>query len=138
MIRVQKEDFDIGELLSAVKSPRVGGVSCFLGCVRDSSQGRRVERMSIEVYEEMAAAELEKIREEALERFQVEEAVVVHRYGDLEVGDNIVFIAVGAAHREEAFQACRYILEELKRRVPIWKKEVSPDGEHWVEGVRPG
>ena len=136
MIRVQREDVNINAVLKAVKSARSGCVVTFLGTVRDTSEGRSVQRMSIEVYEEMAVKQLSIIRDEALERFGVNEVAVVHRYGDLEVGDNIVYIAVSAGHREEAFKACRYVIDELKERVPLWKKEYTADGEVWVEGDR--
>jgi len=107
-----------------------------VGTVRDTSKGRRISRMSIQVYEEMARSQLEAIRAEALEKYGVDQVAVVHRYGDLDVGDNIVYIGVAAGHRDEGFAACRYIIEELKRRVPIWKKEITPEGEVWVEGDR--
>jgi molybdopterin synthase catalytic subunit len=136
MISVQREDVDIDAVLEAVKSAKSGCVVSFLGTVRDVSEGRSVQRMSIEVYEEMAVKQLSMIRGEALERFGVHEVAVVHRYGDLEVGDNIVFIGVSAGHREEAFRACRYVIDELKERVPLWKKEYTGDGEVWVEGDR--
>ena len=92
--------------------------------------------MSIEVYEDMARTQLEAIVGEAEDRFDVDRVEVVHRYGDLAVGDNIVFIGVSAGHRDEGFEACRYIIDELKKRVPIWKKEYTPDGVVWVEGDR--
>ena len=136
MISVQREDVDIDAVLEAVKSAKSGCVVSFLGTVRDVSEGRSVQRMSIEVYEDMAVKQLSIIRHEALERFGAHEVAVVHRYGDLEVGDNIVYIAVSAGHREEAFKACRYVIDELKERVPLWKKEYTADGEVWVEGDR--
>jgi len=136
LIRVQREDVDMDAVLEAVKSMKSGCVVSCLGTVRDTSEGRSVQRMSIEVYEEMAVKQLSMIRDEALERFGVHKVAVVHRYGDLEVGDNIVYIGVSAGHREEAFQACRYIIDELKERVPLWKKEYTADGEVWVEGDR--
>jgi molybdopterin synthase catalytic subunit len=136
MISVQRADVDIDAVLETVKSAKSGCVVSFLGTVRDVSEGRSVQRMSIEVYEEMAVKQLSMIRGEALERFGVHEVAVVHRYGDLEVGDNIVFIGVSAGHREEAFRACRYVIDELKERVPLWKKEYTGDGEVWVEGDR--
>ena len=120
MIKIQREDIDIEEILESVKSPASGGVA----------------KMSIEVYEEMALKQLGTIESEAREKFGVHEIAVVHRYGDLEVGDNIVFIAVAAGHREEAFKACKYVIDELKQRVPIWKKETTPEGKFWVEGER--
>jgi molybdopterin synthase catalytic subunit len=136
MISVQREDVDIDAVLEAVKSAKSGCIVSFLGTVRDVSEGRSVQRMSIEVYEEMAVKQLSMIRGEAMERFGVHEVAVVHRYGDLEVGDNIVFIGVSAGHREEAFRACRYVIDELKERVPLWKKEYTGDGEVWLEGDR--
>ncbi len=136
MIKIQREDIDIEEILESVKSPASGGVVTFLGTVRDNAEGHSVAKMSIEVYEEMALKQLGAIESEAREKFGVLEIAVVHRYGDLEVGDNIVFIAVAAGHREEAFKACKYVIDELKQRVPIWKKETTPEGEFWVEGER--
>lgn len=136
MIRVQVENFDVGVLLEVVKSPSSGCVVSFVGTVRDTSRGREISRMSIEVYEDMARSQLEAIRAETLEKYGVDQVAVIHRYGDLDVGDNIVYIGVAAGHREEGFAACRYVIEELKKRVPIWKKEFTPDGEVWVEGDR--
>jgi molybdopterin synthase catalytic subunit len=136
MIRLQREDIDVDAVLESVKTAGSGCVVGFLGTVRDTSEGRSVERMSVEVYEEMAVKQLSTIRDEALERFGVHRVAVVHRYGDLEVGDGIVYIAVSAGHRDEAFRACRYVIDELKERVPLWKKEYTADGEVWVEGDR--
>jgi len=136
MISVQRENIDVDAVLESVKNPGSGCVVGFLGTVRDTSEGRSVERMSIEVYEDMAVKQLSTIRDEALERFGVNDVAVVHRYGDLEVGDSIVYIAVSAGHRDEAFTACRYVIDELKERVPLWKKEYTADGEVWVEGDR--
>ena len=136
MISVQRGDIDVDAVLESVKSPGSGCVVGFLGTVRDTSEGRSVERMSVEVYEEMAVKQLSIIRDEALERFGVHGVAVVHRHGELEVGDSIVYIAVSAGHRDEAFTACRYVIDELKERVPLWKKEYTADGEVWVEGDR--
>jgi len=136
VIKIQREDIDIEEILESVKSPASGGIVTFLGTVRDNAEGHSVAKMSIEVYEEMALKQLGVIESEAQEKFGVHEVALVHRYGDLEVGDNIVFIAVAAGHREEAFKACKYVIDELKQRVPIWKKETTPEGEFWVEGEK--
>jgi molybdopterin synthase catalytic subunit len=136
LIRIQREDFDVAALLEALKGPSSGCVVTFVGTVRDTSAGRPVSRMSVEVYEGMARAQLEAIAGEAADRFGVDRFEVVHRYGDLAVGDNIVFIGVSAGHRDQGFDACRYIIDELKRRVPIWKKEYTPGGVVWVEGDR--
>ena len=136
MIRIQREDFDVGGLHRSLKTRGSGCVVTFVGTVRDASAGRPVSRMSVEVYEGMARAQLEAIVGEAAEKYGVHRIEVVHRYGDLEVSDNIVFIGVSAGHRDEGFEACRYIIDELKKRVPIWKKEFTPDGVVWVEGDR--
>ncbi|MGD2200954.1 MAG: molybdenum cofactor biosynthesis protein MoaE [Candidatus Bathyarchaeota archaeon] len=134
MIEITREDFSVDNVIKGIKARGMGAVVTFLGVVRDHSRGRDVKRIEIQVYEEMARSQLEEIREEALERFNVEEVAIVHRYGSLRVSENIMMIAVGAGHREEAFEACRYILEAVKERVPIWKKEFTPEGEFWIEG----
>ena len=136
MIKIQSEDIDITHYLDVARTPDSGGIVTFLGTVRDNAKGRKVAKMSIEVYEAMAVTQLKAIRAEAIEKFGVNEIVVVHRYGDLDVLDNIVFIAVSSGHRKEAFMACMYVIDELKQRVPIWKKEITPEGDFWVEGEK--
>jgi molybdopterin synthase catalytic subunit len=133
MIRVTKEDFSVDEELRRLNSPSVGGIVTFVGVVRAESEGQRVDSMEIEVYPEMAEKQLQIIRAEAIKKFSVEEILIVHRYGNLSVGSNIVLLAVAAGHRNSAFDACRYIIDELKKRVPIWKREHTPTGAHWVE-----
>lgn len=134
MIKVTQEDFSMDDVVSRIKSGGMGAVVTFLGVVRDNSRGRDVKGIEIQVYEEMARKQLEAIRLEALERFGVEEVAIVHRYGGLDVSENIMMIAVGAGHRPEAFEACRHVLEEIKEKVPIWKKEFTTDGDYWIEG----
>ena len=133
MIRVTREDFSIDDVIAGLKSRSTGGIVSFLGVVRGESKGKPVEHIEIEVYEEMAERQLDAIRREAVDRFGVEEVAVVHRYGGLKASENILLIVVASAHRAEAFDACRYVIDEIKRRVPIWKKEVTPEGEWWVE-----
>jgi molybdopterin synthase catalytic subunit len=137
MIRVTKSDFSVDEELRRLKTPSVGGIVTFVGVVRAESEGQRVDSMEIEVYPEMAEKQLQIIRGEAIKKFGVEEILIVHRYGNLMVGDNIVLIAVSAGHRDSAFDACRYVIDELKKRVPIWKRERTPTGACWVEVGRP-
>ncbi len=122
-IKITREDFSVDEVIKNLKRKEVGGIVTFVGIVRGESQGQPVERLEIEAYEEMALRDLEEIRRRALEKFRIEEAAIIHRIGDLKVSDNIVLITVGAAHREEAFEACKFILEEVKGLAPIWKKE---------------
>jgi len=137
MIKVIKGDFSVDEELRYLAKPSVGGLVTFIGTVRDESEAGHVEKMEIEVYPEMAERQLETIRGEAISKFGVEDVLVIHRYGVLKVGDNIVLVAVSAGHRAEAFAACRYVIDELKKRVPIWKREYTPSGAHWVEVGRP-
>jgi molybdopterin synthase catalytic subunit len=134
MIKVTREDFSIDEVVASIRSGGMGAVVTFLGVVRDNAHGRDVDRIEIQVYEEMAVKQLQDIREEALARFGVEEVAIVHRYGSLRVSDNIMMIAVGAGHRPEAFEACRFVLETIKEKVPLWKKEFTPEGDYWIEG----
>jgi molybdopterin synthase catalytic subunit len=137
MIRITRDDFNVDDELRRIRKPSVGGLVTFVGTVRESSEEGEVSRMEIEVYPEMAEKQLQAIREEAIERFGILDVLVVHRYGDLRVGDNIVLVAVSAGHRGEAFDACRYVIDELKKRVPIWKREHTPSGARWVEVGRP-
>ena len=137
MIDVTKEDFSVDEALERLRSRGMGALVTFVGVVRDSSRGKAVNRIEIQVYEEMARRQLEETREEAIARFGVEEIAIIHRYGSLEVSDNIMMIAVGGGHRLEAFDACRWVLETIKEKVPIWKKEITPEGDFWVEGEKP-
>jgi molybdopterin synthase catalytic subunit len=123
---------DLGPLLDSVQSPSRGGVACFLGTVRDHHSGREVLRLDYSAYIPMAEAELARIVAEAESRWDVAVAMR-HRIGSLEIGDAAVAVAVASGHREEAFVACRYVIEEVKRRVPIWKKEYFADGTvEWV------
>jgi molybdopterin synthase catalytic subunit len=133
MIRVTEEDFSVDEELRRLNSPSVGGIVTFVGVVRAESERQRVDSMEIEVYPEMAEKQLQIIRAEAIKKFSVEEILIVHRYGNLSVGSNIVLLAVAARHRDSAFDACRYMIDELKKRVPIWKREHTPTGAYWVE-----
>ena len=134
MIKLMREEPSIDEALQGLRLRRVGAISIFVGIVRGETGDRVVEALEIEAYDEMALREMERIRVEALERFKVEEIVILHRVGRLKVGETILIILVAAAHRDEAFKACRYVLEELKRRVPLWKREITPMGATWVEG----
>lgn len=136
MIKIQREDFNVHQLAMQLKTPAAGCVISFIGTVRDHTDEVRVQAMEVEAYSEMAVTQLETLREEAIKTFGVLDVSVVHRVGTLKVGENIVFIGVAAGHRDEAFKACRYIIDELKQRVPIWKKEITREGEHWVEAEK--
>lgn len=133
-VRIQTEDFSQDEEIAALKgsSKRMGGIATFLGCARDFSEGREVSEISFDAYGSMALSELNKLRSDAIEKYGLLDARIVHRIGTVSGGDNIVFIAAGAEHRVAALEACRWMIDELKQRVPIWKKEVTPQGESWV------
>jgi len=129
-----RQPIELGPLADAVAGPGRGGIATFLGMVRDHHEGRRVVRLEYSAYEPMAEAECARIVAEAEGRWTVRVAMR-HRLGDLRVGDVAVGIAAAGAHRGEAFEACRYVIEETKRRVPIWKKESYADGTVvWVDG----
>lgn len=135
LVRVQREDFSVDAEINRVRgrSKRIGGISIFLGTARDRSKGRDVDSITFEHYEGMAQTKLREIRERALKDFDIIEIAILHRYGKIGIGDNIVLIVVGAEHRVEAFRACQWAIDELKRITPIWKLEHTPQGEVWVE-----
>ncbi|HXV68630.1 MAG TPA: molybdenum cofactor biosynthesis protein MoaE [Nitrospira sp.] len=134
-VRVQRENFSLDAELSRVRtrSKRIGGIAMFLGIARDRSQGRDVDGITFEYYEGMAQKKLREIRERALKDFDIRELLIIHRYGEIAIGENIVLIIAGAEHRSEAFRACRWAIDELKQITPIWKLEHTPEGEVWVE-----
>jgi molybdopterin synthase catalytic subunit len=134
-VRVQREDFSIADEIARIKtvSKRIGGIVTFLGTVRDFSRGKDVTKLEFEYYPGMAEKKLEEIRQLAKEKFDVIEVSVVHRYGELDIGENIVLVVAAAEHRRQAFEACRYVIDELKKHVPIWKKEHTSEGEVWIE-----
>ena len=133
-VRIQHEDFSQDEEIKALlaSSTRMGGIGTFLGCARDFSEGREVSEISFDAYGSMALSEMNILRHEAIAKFGLLDARLVHRIGTVRGGDNIVFIAAGAEHRAPALDACRWMIDELKERVPIWKKEVTPQGDSWV------
>jgi molybdopterin synthase catalytic subunit len=124
---------DLGGLISRVQSASHGGIACFVGQVRNRQEGRAVERLEYSAYGLMAEEECARIMAEAETRWPVRIALQ-HRVGRLEIGEVAVAIAAAGAHRDEAFAACRYVIEETKRRVPVWKKEFYRDGTvEWVD-----
>jgi len=113
-------------------SPDSGGIDVFIGTVRNVTKGKTVVKLEFEAYEKMALAEMEKIAAYACNTWPVKKLLIHHRTGVLAVGEVPVVIAVSAAHRDAAFEACRYVIDTLKQTVPIWKKEIFEDGEVWV------
>jgi molybdopterin synthase catalytic subunit len=125
------------ELRAGLADPACGGYAAFEGWVRDSHEGQRVRALEYEAYEALGLREGERIVAEAIARFGVAHATCVHRIGVLQVGELAVWVGVSAAHRDEAFRACRYIIDEVKHRLPIWKKEHYLNGDSgWVNCER--
>jgi molybdopterin synthase catalytic subunit len=133
-VRLQQEDFSQDEEVGALRagSKRMGGIATFTGCARDFSEGREVTQISFDAYGSMAVTEMNKLRDEAIAKFGLLDARIVHRVGVVGAGEQIVFIAAGAEHRAPALQACHWLIDELKQRVPIWKKEYTSQGNTWT------
>ena len=132
LFRVTADDIDSHLLLADVGDPAAGGTTLFVGTTRNENEGRVVERLEYEAYEAMAVEEMRRIGDEIARRWRIVAVSMVHRVGVVPVGQASVAVAVSAAHREEAFAACRYGIDTLKATVPIWKKEFYEGGEHWV------
>lgn len=124
-------------LIARIRTPGDGAVVTFDGCVRNHSLGRRTLHLEYEGYEPMALEKMREIGEQLHKMFLIDRVAIVHRLGRLEIGETSVFIAVSAAHRAAAFEACRWAIDTLKRTVPIWKKEFFEDGAIWADGELP-
>jgi molybdopterin synthase catalytic subunit len=135
VVRVQREDFDSGVEIASLRKGdgAVGAVAVFIGTVRDVSEGSGVATMTLEHYPGMTEKALESICSQARSRFEIRDALVIHRIGELRPTDQIVLVAVTSAHRGEAFAACEFIMDYLKTEAPFWKKEATPQGQRWVE-----
>jgi molybdopterin synthase catalytic subunit len=135
MIRVQREDFDVGAEIAAAKAGRrdIGAVVAFLGTVRDRAGAAAVEEMTIEHYPGMTETELERLEAGARARWALSACTIVHRYGTLKAADNIVLVVTASAHREDAFKAAEFLMDYLKTRAPFWKRESGAAGSRWVE-----
>lgn len=133
-VRVQPGPFDAGAEIDRLRrgSARVGALASFVGVVRDRNDEADVEAMDLEHYPGMTERAIEAIVAEAMERWSLLDASVVHRVGRLRPGDPVVLVAVASGHRGEAFQACEFIMDYLKTRAPFWKKESTPEGVRWV------
>ena len=134
-VRIQTEDFDAGAEIARLRKgdKSVGAIAAFIGTVRDINDDAAVTGLTLEHYPGMTEAALEAIVDEAKRRFDIRDALIVHRVGALAPGDQIVLVIATSAHRRMAFDACAFAMDFLKTRAPFWKKERSPDGERWVE-----
>lgn len=135
MARLQREDFDVGAEVRALveKNKRTGAAVTFLGVTRDFSKGEDIVKLDFEHYPGMAEKELDKLERAGMEKFDVLDCLIIHRTGEITVNENIVLIVVTSMHRNVAFDACQWFIDELKKRIPIWKNEFTVTGDHWVE-----
>jgi len=131
-VLISKDTLDTQKIISMVQDPLAGGTDIFIGTVRSETDYKKVTSLFFEAYAPMAEREMQKLINQASINWPIIKAVIHHRVGHLKVGDVAVVIAVSAAHRKAAFEACRYILDALKETVPIWKKEIFEDGQVWV------
>ncbi|MDY1591701.1 MAG: molybdenum cofactor biosynthesis protein MoaE [Methanofastidiosum sp.] len=135
MIRLQREDFSVDNELKRIKNDKCGASVIFLGSVKSEMDGKKVMKMELDVYLEMAEKKLGEIETDATKKYDIIESSIIHRYGELLVGDNIVLIIVKSIDRAKSFEACKFILERLKEEVPIFKKEYMEDNVFWHGGV---
>lgn len=135
MIRVQREDFDVGAELEALTRGKtgIGGVASFVGLVRDIAGGHAIGGMTLEHYPGMTERQLGEIEVEAMKRWPLDAVLIIHRFGRLEPGERIVLVATASAHRQAAFDACQFLIDWLKTKAPFWKLEETPQGQRWVE-----
>ena len=132
MVKLTAEPIDLNEVVAAVRDVAAGAITTFLGVTRNHNEGREVIRLEYETYAAMAEQEMERIAAEAASRWPGSRVAIVHRVGLVPVGETSVAIAVSAAHRPEAFAACRFAIDRLKECVPIWKKEHFIGGDIWI------
>lgn len=134
-VRVQTDDFDIGAEIATLRkgNARIGAIASFIGLVRDINEGDRVSAMTLEHYPGMTEKALEEIASQATSRWNIYDALVVHRVGQLMPLEQIVLVVTTSAHRGEAFAACEFLMDYLKTQAPFWKKETTNRGERWVE-----
>jgi MoaE-MoaD fusion protein len=131
---IVRDRINAERVVGSVKQPQDGAVVVFDGVVRNNTRGRRTLYLDYEAYEEMAVEQMEVLADRALAEFKIRDVAIVHRLGRLEIGESSVLIAVASAHRAAAFDACRWMIDTLKRTVPIWKKEYFEDGAVWADG----
>lgn len=134
LIRVTSEPLDTAEAVAHVASPQAGAINVFLGVVRDNNLDRRVDHLVYDAYDAMAEKVMREIATEAKDRFGLIGCAVLHRTGRLEIGETSLLIAISSGHRAESFEGGHWLVNEIKKRVPVWKKEVWEDGEEWIEG----
>ena len=134
LIRVTESELRPDEAIAALERPDAGAITLFLGVVRDNNKGRAVAHLVYDAYPSMAEKVMREIAEEACQRFGLLDCAVLHRTGHLEIGETSLLVAVATGHRAESFDGGHWLVDEVKKRVPVWKKEVWANGEEWIEG----
>ena len=134
-VRIQQENFVVTDEIEAIKkvSRNIGGITTFLGTGRELSKGENISKLNFEHYPKMAEKKLEEIRLQAIKDYGIIEMIIIHRIGEIDIGENIVLIVAAGEHRKETFKACEWAIAELKRTTPIWKRETTTTGEVWVQ-----
>ena len=134
-VRIQQENFVVTDEIEAIKkvSRNIGGITTFLGTGRELSKGENISKLDFEHYPKMAEKKLEEIRIQAIKDYGIIEMIIVHRIGEIDIGENIVLIVAAGEHRKETFKACEWAIAELKRTTPIWKRETTSTGEVWLQ-----
>ncbi len=128
----QEDPITVTDLAMTAGGDSDGAIVTFVGQARNKSKEKTVSHLEYEIYEEMARSEMEKIVDDTINQYPITDCVVVHRYGKVNIGEASIFIAVSSPHRDDAFKACRYIIDTIKKTVPIWKKEFYEDGSNWI------
>jgi len=134
-IRIQQENFNVTDEIEAIKnaSKNIGGITTFLGTGRELSKGENISKLNFEHYPKMAEKKLAEIRLQAIKEYGIIEMIIIHRIGEIDIGENIVLIVAAGEHRKETFKACEWAIAELNRTTPIWKRETTSTGEVWVQ-----
>ena len=134
-VRIQQENFVVTDEIETIKkvSNNIGGITIFLGTGRELSKGENISKLNFEHYPKMAEKKLEEIRLQAIKDYGIIEMIIIHRIGEIDIGENIVLIIAAGEHRKETFKACEWAIAELKRTTPIWKRETTTTGEVWVQ-----
>ena len=137
MIKVQKKDFNIDKEIQILKDKHsnVGAVNSFIGYVRDLNNNKDVKYLDLEVYKEMAIKELSKIKDQAFKKWKLIDCLIIHRYGKLYVNEKIVLVVCFSEHRNNSFDACKFIMDYLKKDAPLWKKEFYTKGSRWLQNT---
>ena len=134
LIQITETEIDVATATNAISNKAAGAINIFLGVVRNNNKGRDVSYLVYDAYPEMAEKEMQKIAKEAISKFDLEDCSIIHRVGRLEISETSLLIAVSSGHREAAFLGGKWLVDEIKRRIPVWKKEVWTDGEEGIEG----